>query len=1039
MHLGVKSCAAAFVVIGAPAFAAAEPVVAPRGDWVEQVSLPTPDPGLAKAPVQLLLLNSQSRFGDSTHEFYVESATLVQTPEGLGGVGTIALPWHPDQSDLIVHQVAVVRGGKTVDLLAGGAKFTTLRRENNLERAMLDGTLTAVMQPEGLSVGDTLLLSYTVRMKPGSVRFEPEHMAFVPVGLPVRRVRYREVWPETAKIQWRASPALGAPKLRKTRLGNELVVELSDVKPSLPPARAPARYRVPPNLQLSGYSDWSSVSRIFAPLYQAGAALQPSSPLKAEIARIATAHSDPRGRALASLRLVQDQIRYVALGMGEGGYTPASADQTWSRKFGDCKGKTVTLLALLEGLGVEAEPVLVSTTFRDAVGDQLPQMRLFDHVLVRAKIGEKTYLLDGTRSGDRSLDALGATSFGYGLPLRTAGASLDKLPVEPPAEPLTELDVTYDASSGLVGPVPVTSRIVFKGELALAYRLAAAQIGKEQLEKAIRAEYGEIVEAPEGSAFEFQADDDRNSFSATFRGKAAMDWLEAPGRRANRYQFSDYVISWDSDFKRDPGPGQDAPFELAFPTFITGRETIILPKNGAGFRIEGKSLQSEIAGTLIKRDLSLNGDRAVALSSFRRLRNEVSAAEAKTAQAKIKALESDAAYLRSPDDYRPSRAELDSLVNEDPKDASAYLERGYQLMRKGQNKSALADFKQAALLDPKNARAHSNQGIAQFHLGKLDEAEAALRTSLALDADDFVVHQGLGLVHARLDQLDKAVAAFSRSLELDPDNSFTIAQRMGVQAGLGRYELAIADADRLLALAPNDPVALTHKAHLALKLGDRPTVLALVDTIGKLEADAVGGQLESARLLTALGMKAEAEAAHRRALAALDAAPESSMNAEGKDRVRAELLLESGKPGEAIALLDKMLAKQPFNPALLNGRCWTRALANLELGKALADCDKALSSQPDNAPALDSRGFVKLRRGEWDAAIADFKQAIELQPQMAAPYYGRGLAKLRKGDRAGAEADLAQARRLSLDVDRRFAPWGLTVEPQSTGVAKSTG
>ena len=33
--------------------------------------------------------------------------------------------------------------------------------------------------------------------------------------------------------------------------------------------------------------------------------------------------------------------------MGEGNYLPASADQNWTRRFADCKGKTVTLLALL--------------------------------------------------------------------------------------------------------------------------------------------------------------------------------------------------------------------------------------------------------------------------------------------------------------------------------------------------------------------------------------------------------------------------------------------------------------------------------------------------------------------------------------------------------------------------------------------------------------------------------------------------------------------------------------------------------------------
>ena len=60
-------------------------------------------------------------------------------------------------------------------------------------------------------------------------------------------------------------------------------------------------------------------------------------------------------RAQAALGLVQDRIRYVALAMGTGGLVPADAATTWSRRFGDCKGKTVLLLAMLRALGVTTE------------------------------------------------------------------------------------------------------------------------------------------------------------------------------------------------------------------------------------------------------------------------------------------------------------------------------------------------------------------------------------------------------------------------------------------------------------------------------------------------------------------------------------------------------------------------------------------------------------------------------------------------------------------------------------------------------------
>ena len=91
------------------------------------------------------------------------------------------------------------------------------------------------------------------------------------------------------------------------------------------------------------------VSRLMAPLYEEGAKLEPDSPLLAEIERIRAAHDTPAARAAAALRLVEDEVRYLALSMGDGNYVPMSADEVWRSSYGDCKGKTVLLLALLKG------------------------------------------------------------------------------------------------------------------------------------------------------------------------------------------------------------------------------------------------------------------------------------------------------------------------------------------------------------------------------------------------------------------------------------------------------------------------------------------------------------------------------------------------------------------------------------------------------------------------------------------------------------------------------------------------------------------
>ena len=251
-------------------------------------------------------------------------------------------------------------------------------------------------------------------------------------------------------MRWLGSGPFAQPTTRRTPLGTELVVDRQDVVGAEPPALTPARFALPASLSVTGFADWNAISRLLAPHYERAASLAPTAALRGEITRIAAASTDPGARAMAALRLVQDQVRYVALVMGDGNFLPASAEQTWARRYGDCKAKTVLLLALLRGLGIAAEPTLVNVGAANGMNDRLPQMRQFNHVIVRARIGDRSYWLDGARVGDRALADLAVSPLQWGLPVRADGATLEAIPFGVPARPLIETRLTHDASNGLL-------------------------------------------------------------------------------------------------------------------------------------------------------------------------------------------------------------------------------------------------------------------------------------------------------------------------------------------------------------------------------------------------------------------------------------------------------------------------------------------------------------------------------------------------------------------------------------------------------------
>ena len=104
-----------------------EPRYAPPGAWVKAAAIPDTPPSKDGSPIQALLLDSQTRFGETSDEFYLEAVTRILTPQGLASMATIPISWSPDTETLTIHRISIVRDGKTIDLLAGGKNVTVLR------------------------------------------------------------------------------------------------------------------------------------------------------------------------------------------------------------------------------------------------------------------------------------------------------------------------------------------------------------------------------------------------------------------------------------------------------------------------------------------------------------------------------------------------------------------------------------------------------------------------------------------------------------------------------------------------------------------------------------------------------------------------------------------------------------------------------------------------------------------------------------------------------------------------------------------------
>jgi hypothetical protein len=637
--------------VAAPALAADKPAYGAPAAWVDVAAVPEPPAADGAPAVQMLLDDHQTRLDPAGDAYYNRRVIKVLKPEGLAGVKSISVIWSPDTDTVTFHTLRIIRDGKPIDLLQGGKDMLVLRRETNLEQASLDGRITASRQIDGLQTGDIIDFAYTRTHADPVVKghsFDAEQMGFAGIA---GRYRVRLSWPKSEPVTWKATPGFDTPTVTEQDGRTLLVLDKTNVVAPKPPVGAPLRFRRVGMMQASSYRSWSEVSALMAPLYAKASQISATSPIKAEADAIAARTKDPKARAFAALQLVEDKTRYFFIGMGDGGYVPANADDTWTRRFGDCKAKTALLLALLKNLGVEAEPELVSLGGGDGLNELVPSLAVFNHVIVRATIGGHTYWLDGTRTGDRSgLDALKPPPHRWGLPVRAKGADLEEIKEDPANEPTIETFTQVDESKGLDTLAPLRMTMTFHGSAANAMRATVAKVPKADFERTFRQQLSNSATGTQITEVSSQDDADHDRFTLTFAGTMDMDWRKNPDLGVREFRVGSGPKP-PAHPSREPGPNSDAPFAIPYPAYNRSRTEITLPDGGKGYEIRGAPSGAgteKVGGYELMRSAQLQGGVARFVSDMRSLVPEISAADAEASNAAVRRLRDDEILIRAP-------------------------------------------------------------------------------------------------------------------------------------------------------------------------------------------------------------------------------------------------------------------------------------------------------------------------------------------------------------------------------------------------------
>ncbi len=187
--------------------------------------------------------------------------------------------------------------------------------------------------------------------------------------------------------------------------------EMENIPQFLPEAEMVASSLVNPALVISTFTSWDEIFQWWNALISEKLTLTPM--MKVKVKELIAGIENERDRARKIYEFCAQQIRYVAVEYGKGGYEPHTAEDVFLNKYGDCKDQAILLVALLKSVGIEAYPVLIPTEEAYNLVEDFPCL-YFNHAIACVKIKDSFIFMDPTAS---------TVSFGD-LPLADQGRSV---------------------------------------------------------------------------------------------------------------------------------------------------------------------------------------------------------------------------------------------------------------------------------------------------------------------------------------------------------------------------------------------------------------------------------------------------------------------------------------------------------------------------------------------------------------------------------------------------------------------------------------
>jgi transglutaminase-like putative cysteine protease len=546
---------------------------------------------------------------------YCRRATKILTEAGIQNSSQISVDFDPSYQRIIFHTIRIIRGNTVLNQL-NLSKIKTIQQEKELDKFMYDGSLSSVLFLEDVRKGDIIDYSFTITGFNPIFKGKSACNFEVNFAVPIYNIYYKLLVPAGRTVNIKNNRT-DIQSLIKTGKGQtEYEWKLTDVNAFHVQDNVPSWYDPYSSIMASEYQSWKEVNDWAMELFAIPQKI--SSSLQKKINEIKLRHTSAEEQTKEILRFVQDDIRYMGIEMGANSHKPNQPNKVFAQRFGDCKDKSYLLCTMLHYLGIECEPVLVSTDSKKALMNDLPSPKVFNHVTVRVKLKDGYHWFDPTISYQRGgINDISYPDYQCGLVIGKNTDALTTINLKEPGvvkiKEIFYVEKMFDSVKFLV-------TTTYSGSFADNTRSDFNSTSRYELLKNFRSYYVDYYKDIIADSLNYEDNENTGVFTTKEYYTIPNIWESKDG--AKKVSFSPYVI--DGIIKKPKETNRTMPYSLTFPAHYKEDVEIDLPEDWKG---EESVTNLKNDGFALSANFSYNNKKFLLAYEYESLKDNVSGDE----------------------------------------------------------------------------------------------------------------------------------------------------------------------------------------------------------------------------------------------------------------------------------------------------------------------------------------------------------------------------------------------------------------------------